>query len=248
MKIDQRDADAALGGGEVHPHSSWMLPAIVLVLAAIIGAGVFFFLTGPTVDDLQGNTPWPTASNATADIRIDGALFRIPANYTKFRRSRSDSDQDDVPMYALLPAMSPWTAAQAADFASNAPDARVVHITLAVDRAPLTYQDKFERGIRPLAENPDGTPGPYGLTAYKFGPGSGYENTEWYTATLEDGALLVMRCDASANPSFGSSCMRVTRLKDNVGLTYKFKRAHLSEWKQIDTAIMALIDRFRPKG
>ena len=247
MKIDQRDADAALGGGEVHAHSSWMLPAIILILAGVIGAGVFVFLTGPTVEDLQGNTTWPTSSAATSDIRIDGALFRIPANYTKLRRSRSDGDQDDVPMYALLPNLTPWTSADADKFASNTPDASVVHFTLAVDRAPLTYQKKFERGIKPLAENPEGEPGPFGLTQYKFGPGSGYENTEWYTATLEDGSQLVMRSDPSQNPSFGSSCMRVTRLKDNVGLTYKFKRAHLADWKRIDAGIMALINRFRPK-
>jgi hypothetical protein len=248
MKIDQRDADAALGGSsEVHAHSSWMLPAIVLALAVAIAIGVFFYLTGPTVDEIQGNLPSPTASKETADIRIDGALFRIPANYTKFSRSRYSGDQDDVPMHALLPNMAPWSPGDKAAFASNAPDARVIHFTLAIDRAPLTYQEKFERGIKPAAQIQEGEPGPFGLTQYKFGPGTGYEQTEWFTAKLEDGSELVMRCDASANPDFGSSCMRVTRLPDNVGLTYKFKRSHLAQWKQIDAGIMGVIDSFRPK-
>lgn len=247
MKIDQRDADAALGG-EVHAHSSWMLPAIVLFLAVVIGGGVFWYLTSSSsvVDEIQGNVPSPSASTDTADIRIDGVLFRVPANYTKFRRSRYDGDQDDLPLHALLPNLSPWSPGDAAAFASNAPNARVILFTLAVDRAPLTYQQKFERGIKPAAENPEGEPGPFGLTQYKFGAGTGYENTEWFTARLEDGSDLVMRCDASANPDFGSSCMRVTRLPDNVGLTYKFKRAHLAQWKQIDAGIMGLIASFRP--
>lgn len=247
MKVDQRDADAALGGGEIHEHSSWILPAALLVVAALIAVGVFIYLTGPTVEDLSGNTTSPTASSETADIRIDGVLFRIPANYTKFRRSRSSGDQDDVPMHALLPNLTPWTQAQAAAFASNAPNADVVHLTLAVDRAPLTYQDKFERGIKPRADNPQGEPGEYGLMAYKFGAGTGYENTEWFSATLEDGSLLVMRCDGSANPGFGSSCTRVTRLADNVGLTYRFKRQHLAKWKDIDARVLRLVDSFRPK-
>jgi hypothetical protein len=246
MKIDQRDADAALGS-EVHAHSSWMLPATVLAFAVAIAVGVLFYLAGPTVDEMQGNLPSPTASKETADIRIDGALFRIPANYTKFCRSRYSGDQDDVPMLALLPNMSPWSPGDAATFASNAPDARVIHFTIAIDRAPLTYQEKFERGIKPAAQIEDGEVGPFGLTQYKFGPGTGYEDTEWFTAKLEDGSELVMRCDASANPDFGSSCMRVTRLPDNVGLTYKFKRAHLAQWKQIDAGIMGLVDSFRPK-
>lgn len=247
MKIDQRDADAALGG-EVHAHSSWMLPAILLVLAVLIGAGVFYYLTGPSVvEEIQGSVPAPTASKETANIRIDGVLFRIPANYTKYRRSRYDGDQDDVPMHALLPNMSPWSPGDAAAFESNAPNARVVQFTLAIDHATLTYQEKFERGIKPAALIADGEPGPFGLTQYKFGKGTGYENTEWFTAKLEDGSDLVMRCDASANPDFGSSCMRVTRLPNNVGLTYKFKRAHLAQWKQIEAGVMGLIASFRPK-
>src|SRR5262245_9938567 len=105
MKIDQRDADAALGG-EVHAHSSWILPLLLLVIAAIIAAVFFVFLAGPSVDGLSGNTPWPTASADTADVRIDGVLFRVPANYTKFRRSRTSGDQDDLPLHALLPNMA----------------------------------------------------------------------------------------------------------------------------------------------
>jgi len=64
---------------------------------------------------------------------------------------------------------------------------------------------------------------------------------------LEDGSELVMRCDASPNTDFGSSCMRVTRMPDNIGLTYKFKRAHLAQWKQLDAGVMGLIASFHPK-
>jgi hypothetical protein len=41
--------------------------------------------------------------------------------------------------------------------------------------------------------------------------------------------------------------MRVARLPDNVGLTYKFKRAHLAQWKQIEAGIMGLVESFRAK-
>jgi hypothetical protein len=246
MKIDQRDADAALGG-EVHAHSSWILPVIFLVVAGLIGIGFYILFTGPTVDDLQGNTPWPTASTSTADIRIDNTVFRVPANYTKLRRSRSDGDADDLPMHALLPNLTGWTQTQAQDFNANAAGARVVEIVLSIDRAKLTYQDKFERGIKPYSSTPDGIEGPFGLTTYKFDAGTGYEHTEWLSATLEDGSKFVMRCDAAATGNFGANCTRVTRLKDGVGLTYRYKRTHLAQWKEIDAKVMAKIDSFRVK-
>ncbi len=246
MKIDQRDADAALGG-EVHAHSSWTLPAALFIVAAAIAGAFYVLFTGPTVDDLQGNTTWPTASAETADVRVDNTVFRVPANYTKFRRSRSSGDAEDLPMFALLPDLTPWNAADAKEFASNAPNARVVQIVLTVDNAPLTYQDKFERGIRPRSDTPDGIPGPHGLTTYKFAAGTGYENTEWFTAKLADGSMFVMRCDAAATGNFGSSCMRVTRMKDGVGLTYKYKRVYLAQWQRIDALILGKIDKFRVK-
>lgn len=251
MKIDQRDADAALGGGEVHSHSSWILPLIVLLVAGAIGVGVFVFLAGPTVEEvqgnIQGNTYSPTADKTRARINIDGAVFVIPANYTMHRRSRASGDQENVPMHALLPDLEAWTPGKAKEFSSNDANARVIRFTLAVDRSRLTYEKKFDRGIRPLADNPDGEPGPFGLTQYKFSPGTGYENTEWFSATLEDGSMLVMRCDASANKDFGSNCIRVTRPNDEVGLTYQFKRSQLQYWKETDAGIMALINSFRPK-
>jgi hypothetical protein len=41
--------------------------------------------------------------------------------------------------------------------------------------------------------------------------------------------------------------MRVTRLKDGIGLTYKYKRAYLAQWKEIDAKIMAKVEGFRVK-
>lgn len=246
MKIDQRDADAALGGGEVHSHSSWILPAALFVVAALIGGGVLIYLTGPTVEDLSGNTPSPTASTSTADVRIEGVVFRIPANYTRFSRARSNGDQEKVELYALLPNLSPWSPDDRAKFASNAPDSSVIQFALAVDRGRFAYEENFERAIKPLANNPEGSPGPFGLTEYKFASG-GYANTTWYTADLENGTTFVARCDPSPNPAFGASCMRGTRLPGNVGLTYQFKQAHLAQWQQIDAGIMALVQSFRVK-
>lgn len=251
MKIDQRDADAAIGGGEVHAHSSWILPLFVLLIAIALGIGVFVFLAGPTVEEVrgnfQGNTYSPTADASTADVNIDNVLFRIPGNFTMHRRSRSSGDHDDAPLHALLPNIEPWSAAKAGEFSSNLSGAKVIRFTLAVDRARLEYEKKFDKGIRPLADEPDGTPGPFGLTMYKFSPGTGYEQTEWFSAARANGTMVVIRCDASANKDFGSNCMSVTRIRDDIGLTYRFKRSQLEHWKATDVKLMALIESFRSK-
>ena len=163
------------------------------------------------------------------------------------RRSRSSGDHDDAPLHGLIPNIEPWSAAKAVEFSSNLANARVIRFTLAVDRARLKYEEKFDKGIRPLADNPAGEPGPFDLTMYKFSQGTGYENTEWFSSQRSDGTMLVIRCDASANKDFGSNCLSMTRLRDDIGLTYRFKRSQLEYWKATDTKLMALIESFRPK-
>jgi hypothetical protein len=251
MKIDEREADRALASDDMHRHSGWILPLILLIVAAAIGAGIYLFLAGPSVREVQGNIQGnsysPSADTSRARISIDGAEFSIPANFTMHRRSRRSGEQETVPMHALLPDLQPWSPDKASAFTSNRADARVIRFTLAVDRDRLQYEEKFERGIRPDADDPAGEPGPFGLTQYRFSPGKGYERTEWFTANLPDGKLLVMRCDPSANTDFGSTCMRVTRLSDGVGLTYRFKRSQLEQWREMDAKVMALIASFRPR-
>lgn len=244
MKIDQRDADAALGAN-VHRHSSWSMPLTLLIVTAVIGAGIFIYLTGPTVQDLQGRTPSPTAATDPVDLRVDGIAFRIPGNYTEFRATRSGGDQDEVALHVLLPDLHPWRPVDAEAFASNAPNSRAIHIVLKQDHQRLTEAERFERALKPQTNNPDGTPAADGLTQYDFPLGLGYDDTQIFTAVLADGSLLVLRCDKIGEEQFGPSCIRSARTPDGVGLTYRFKRQHLAQWRAIDDGVTKLIAGFR---
>lgn len=244
MKIDQRDADAALGS-DVHRHSSWTMPAILILVTAAIGVGIFIYLAGPTVQDIQGTAPSPTASAEPIDLKVDGIAFRIPAYYTESRATRGGGDQDEVDMHVLLPDLHPWNLTDKAAFESNAADARVIHFTLKPDHQALTDDQRFERALRPQTTNPDGTPGPYGLTQFDFPAGLGYDDVQIFTAPLDGKSVLILRCDKVGDKEFGPSCLRQTRTPDGIGLTYRFKRAHLADWKMIDTGLTKLVAGFR---
>src|SRR5690349_2378617 len=113
MKIDQRDAEAAQGT-EVHRHSSWVMPATLILFTAAIGVGIYVYMAGPTVQDFQGTAPPPTASAEPLELRVDGIGFKIPAYYTESRDARAGGDQDDVKLHVLLPDLHPWTQTDAA--------------------------------------------------------------------------------------------------------------------------------------
>jgi hypothetical protein len=244
MKIDQRDADAALGS-EVHRHSSWAMPAILLLITGAIGVGIFIYLTGPTVQELRGTAPSPTDSPEPVDLKVDGIAFRSPAYSTESPVARAGGDQEEVDLHVLLPDLHPWTQTDKAAFESNAPDARVVRFTLKPDHQRLTDDQRFERALRPQTVNPQGVPGPHGLTQFDFPPGLGYDDVQIFTAQLDAKTLLVLRCDKVGAREFGPSCIRQTRTPDGVGLTYRFKRAHLADWQTIDSGITQLVAGFR---
>ena len=226
------------------------MPAILILITAAIGIGIFFYLTGPTVQDLAGTTPSPTASAEPIDLKVDGIAYRIPAYYTESRAARAGGEQDEVNLHVLLPDLHPWTLTDQAAFASNAPDARVVHFVLKPDRQTLTEDQRFERALRPQTTNPDGVPGPYNLTQFDFPQGLGYDDTQIFIALLDakTKSLLVLRCDKIGDPTFGPSCIRQMRTPDGIGLTYRFKRAHLAEWQSIDSGITKLVADFRSKA
>ena len=221
------------------------MPAILVLITAAIGIGIFIYLTGPTVQDLAGKTPSPTASAEPIDLKVDGIAYRIPAFYTEARAARAGGDQDEVDLHVLLPDLHPWTLTDRAAFESNAPTSRVVHFTLKVDRQSLTEDQRFERALKPQTRNPDGVPGPFGLTQYDFPQGLGYDDVQIFTAQLDAKTLLVLRCDKVGDQTFGPNCIRQMRTPDGVGLTYRYKRSHLAEWQAIDTGITKLVTGFR---
>ena len=221
------------------------MPAVLFLITALIGVGVFVYLAGPTVQDLAGTTPSPTASAEPIDLRVDGIAYRIPAYYTETRAPRGGGEQEEVKLHVLLPDLHPWTLTDAAAFASNAPDSRVVHFVLKADRLPLTESQRFERALRPQTSDPAGTPGPNGLTQFDFPPGIGYDDAQIFTAQLDAKTLMILRCEKVGDRTSGPLCIRQMRTPEGVGLTYRFKRAHLAEWQTVDSGITKLVAGFR---
>jgi len=58
-------------------------------------------------------------------------------------------------------------------------------------------------------------------------------------------APIVLRCDRLSQQVRSPSCLRELQLKRGVAVNYRFKRARLSEWKEIADRTAALIQSFR---
>jgi hypothetical protein len=91
--------------------------------------------------------------------------------------------------------------------------------------------------------NPRGTEGPFGLRQYAFRDDSGYRNEDLFVGESDTG-LLVMRCVRLGPDVTSPNCMRDMPVARGVSLFYRFKRAHLAKWREIDKGIDKLIASF----
>ena len=89
----------------------------------------------------------------------------------------------------------------------------------------------------------EGTAGPFGLTQYAFRDDSGYRGEDLFIGQGDKGPV-VLRCVRFSMQVQSPSCLRDMRLANGVSLTYRFKRANLSHWREIAAGVEQLMHSF----
>jgi hypothetical protein len=233
-------------GGEMKRASNWHLPLELLGVIIVLGGIAYWILTGQSID-LSGTKPDPTDSKTPVEMSVDGLALTIPANYMPLGRNRAGGEQEDVRLRTLLPDMRGWSRQDAALFASNAPDAKVVQIGIGLTKDRNTEKQRFEKVLKPYVVNEDGEQGPYGLTKYAFAEGQGYDGVELYTFTGGEDSLIVLQCETAGDAATGPSCWRTIKPegRPTITITYRFKRSQLAEWPAIDQGVVRLVKQFK---
>ena len=225
--------------GEIHQHSGWLIPLVFVILFLGLSGLMLLYYLRPLPASLRDNRP--TAAATRLDLTVRGVRLSVPANYLEGRRSGGDVDV--VPLFALLPDMRGYSDADAALFRSNAADSPVIHMLLRADTNSLGTEDRFTRIYKPYFRDPDGAPGPFGLTLYQFRPATGYGRDDLYVG--EDGGMLLLLCEQPAQDLPSPNCLAIDRpIGRNVNLSYRFKRAQLAHWREINAGVGRLVSSF----
>ena len=230
-------------GGLTRQRPGWLAPAISFFVAACLSAAVLAYYFAPGPPGLGGELPSPTDATRPVEIVIGPARFRISANYIPLASARRGGELAEVALAARLPQLDGYSLAFAKDFASNDGNSAIVHLRMRSGRVPLPEPERLERIYRLQVENPQGEPQSEGLTRYTFRPESGYRAQELFTGLI-DGQLIVVLCDRVAADTPSPNCLRDVPYGEALGLSYRFKRAHLAQWREIDAAVRRLIGGF----
>ena len=233
-------------GGPAKRRSGWVIPLAVFFVTACLSALVLAYYFAPTPPGLAQEQPAPTDANRPVELALGSMHLRIPANYILLVSARRGGAMNELALIAMLPDFQGYTLGAAQDLTANAPDSRVISIMLKGDQPLLPEQDRLARVYMTQVENPTGQPGPYGLRQYAFRADSGYHDQDLFVGSGPQG-LMVLLCTKLASDIPSSNCLRDMPLDGGIALSYRFKRAHLSQWRTIDTRIHALMDSFVEK-
>jgi hypothetical protein len=238
--------------GQAKQRSGWLIPLAVFFVTASLSALVLAYYFAPPTG-LTEELPVPTDSTNTVAGSVGTAAFHIPSNYIVLSSARRGGPQKELAMATIPPGFEGYTLASAQEFTANAVDSRVVNFTLKSEGLALPEPERLARvylppqdasattGASPTAAR--GTPGPYGLRQYPLRTDSGYRDMDLFVGATDSGVLILL-CDKPGPDTPSPNCLRDTRLNEKLGLSYRFKRTHLADWKSIDSGLRALIARF----
>ncbi len=235
-------------GGSIKKRSGWLIPLGVFVVTAALSAAILAYYLAPAPSRLLADQPAPSDSTAPVPLSVGGMGFHIPANYILFARARRGGALKELELIALLPDLQGYTLAAAQDFASGAPESRVVNLSIRQEANAVSAKERLERGYLPLVENSDGVPGAYNLTEYAFRSDSFYRNEDLFVGEADDGQPVLLRCEHAGSDVSSPNCTGDVQLPDMLSLSYRFKRVHLDRWHDIDSGVRALAGAFRDKS
>lgn len=231
----------------VRKRSGWWIPLGVFVVTFILSAMFLLLYLAPTAPSLFEEQVTPTSRSDIIRLQVNGHAFAVPANYLLYTSARQGGEHREIAMFALLPDMTGWSNWDAENFNSNTADSRVVFLTIHKERLGLSEADKLKRVYFDYVTDKSGAAGPHGLRQYTFRTDTGYHAEDLYVGDTERGPV-VLRCVRPSHDVPSPGCLRETQLARGVSLTYRFKRAHLAEWREITANVEKLIASFEKPG
>jgi hypothetical protein len=230
--------------GTIRKRSGWVIPLGVFLVTFTLSALILLYYLAPTAPNFLDEQMSPTSRTDVVALRVHGLKLWIPANYLQYESSRQGGARKDVSMFALLPDAAGWSNWLASAFSDNTADSGVVYLLIRDERLNLTEADRLSRIYLAYVTDPKGKLGPFGLTQFTFRDDTGYRNEDLFVGSTPTGPVL-LRC-ARFSPTVPSpGCMRDTPIAHNVALSYRFKRAHLAQWREIGKVIGGLVAGFK---
>lgn len=227
----------------VKQRSGWLIPLAVFIVTAVLSALFLLFYLAPAPSSFIEEHQSPTSRADVVQMSVGGLALRIPANYLLYASARRGGARQRVELFAKYPDFSGYSDWESQTFASNATDSPMIYMLVREEPLALGEDERLKRIYLGYVENPSGEAGPFGLTEYNFRNDSGYRGEDLFVGQ-EGSHPVVMRCVRLSQEVPSPSCLRDVPLSREIVMTYRFKRSHLADWRDIADGVNKLVRTF----
>ncbi|MDE1938045.1 MAG: hypothetical protein KGI68_03400 [Alphaproteobacteria bacterium] len=227
----------------IRKRSGWLIPLGVFFITFVLSAMFLLLYLAPSAPSLFEEQISPTSRSDIIALKVRNLALYIPANYLEYQKTRQGGTRHEIALFAMLPDMTGWSNWEAQTFAGNGAKSPVVYMLIHEDNFDLSETERLRRVYMDYVTDKRGAPGPYGLTQYTFREDSGYQDEDLYVGHALKGPI-VLRCVRFGPQVPSPNCLRDLSVGKGVSLSYRFKRAHLSQWREIADGVDKLVTSF----
>ena len=240
MPLPRRDTNFSTN---ITERSGWWAPIAVIVVVVLFSIFVLVYYFVPNPVSIIEERPSLSPRIDRVAVTVNDHAFMIPANFLVFASERKGGARHDIDIAASLPDFRGYTEAERAVFAGSDRNSPIVRIKIREDRFDVPEAERFARVYLEEVVDRRGTSQTSGLTHYLFRDDSGYRGEDLF-AGRDGRTLVVIRCELPGADVPSPNCMRDYPLGAGAALGYRFKRAHLSDWRTIARGVTHLVSSF----
>lgn len=211
------------------------------ILAMLAGIG-WFALYGPGFNTLFGTSDAPTVSNSTVTLNLAGQQFFIPKNYLRRAEQRRSGNVDQIEIYALMPDLKGYSSSTAETFADKSDASQVIYITLTAPKQVMRPAERFHQ-IYPYYFSGPEREGEYGLRLRNMDKNSGFSDFDILYNQVGN-RFYLYHCLKPQNDLMPPDCLADKVVEPKILARYRFRRAALANWQNIDAAVETLLSKF----
>ena len=209
----------------------YVFAALVLASLAISVGGKWF---GRSIA-MAGHTD----DRSLREIVIGNNVISVPANAIRFERARRDGPAQRLDLYLRWPELDGYSELTRDDFNHAKGVRRIIFVLLERQTMSRDMSGRLAPIYSKVIAQPGAT-GPAGLVVHDFTDQSGYVDEVLAVGERSGQAPFVARClsGASAEESL-APCQRDILIGDGLSLSYRFPKELLTNWRELDAAILA---------
>ena len=224
-------------------RKSFLRPILLglFVLLMLVGI-VWFAFYGPGFNSLFQAKDAPTVSDRAVTLDLAGQRFVIPENYLRRSDHRKSGEVKQIEIHALLPNLTGFSESNAEEFADKTNNSRVVYITLTAPKRIMRPAERFHQIYPYYFAGPE-RQGDYGLRLRNMDENSGFSDFDILYNQLGN-QFYLYHCLKPQNDLMPSDCLADHVVEPKILARYRFRRAALENWQQLDANMAKLLENF----